>query len=248
MTEKVSAFMMAVLPGAPRRGRASRVALLAAVGLCGLCLHGALSGAEGYKSEALDEKPPETVAEKVRAAVAEKGLRITDPAGKPYADVWLARALKTQKAQDKLGVDYGHVPDGTLLAVIRFHERTGDFRGKTFPAGTFTCRKATMPEDGNHLGVAPTKDFALLCRGEDDTTADVVELEKVVELSQKASKRKHPATLYLMKLFDEAKDAPRLFEDEELDYWILDCQVPRSEKDGAPVRLSLVLVGETEEY
>ena len=81
----------------------------------------------------------------------------------------------------------------------------------------------------------------------------------VVKLSTKVSGAKHPATLYLIKLYDKAKKLPRIVEEEDLEYWILDCEIrnapSKEQKDGGgktsaaagPIRLSLVIEGEAEE-
>lgn len=213
---------------------------------CFAVLLGAADG-KGYRHKPLKEPPPKLVSKKVRELLPPGGIRIVDPKGKPLVDLWLRKNLATRKGKSRLGVNFGQIPVGTLLGVARFPEKSRDFRGNSFPAGTYTFRYMIQPEDGDHLGVSETRDYLLLCRVKEDKKPDPMKPDDLVKLSMKVSRKKHPSVLYLMKMFEKAKKLPRLVEEKDLEYWIFDCEVPHKKKGKKPLRLGVVLVGEAEE-
>ena len=206
-----------------------------------------LAGADKYKFEVLKESPPKSVAKNVQAVVQETGLRVLDGKGKPSVDVWLRKSLTTQKDNGAPGVDYGTVPEGSVLGLIRVHKKGADFRGHKFRAGTYLLRSALQPEDGEHQGTAANRDFLLLCPSKGEIKLDPMPTKEVVKLSVEVSGAKHPSILYLVKLFSEPEGLPKLIHDDDYEYWILDCQIPDAKKGNDPVRLSIVLVGKAEE-
>lgn len=202
-----------------------------------------------YRSDGLKEAPPAEVSESVRKVVAAQGLRVLGPKGKPFVDVWLRKSVPIKADENTLGIDFGSLKDGSLLGVLRFHEKSEDFRDSRVRAGVYTFRYAISPEDGDHQGVADTRDFVLLCPVDLDVKPDPMSTEEVVKLSVKVSRRKHPSTLYLVKMFDKPEKLPRLVHQEDLEYWVLDFQVPVEGKSAkTAVRMGLVLVGLAPEF
>ncbi|HLU48778.1 MAG TPA: hypothetical protein VK116_11870, partial [Planctomycetota bacterium] len=102
--------------------------------------------------------------------------------------------------------------------------------------GIYTLRKLTQPEDGDHLGVSETRDFVVLCPAKSDKTPDPLTERQAVKLSTEVSGSKHPAILYLVKPFDEPKGLPRVYEDEDLGFWIVDVLLPEAPNEGAAAR------------
>ena len=203
--------------------------------------------AAGYRAEPLKEAAPKDVAKNVRDILDTRGLRILDPKGKAWVDIWLRKNVKTQKDEGLNGVQYGMLPEGSVLGVIRYHMKGADFRGHKFPAGVYTFRTGLQPEDGEHLGASDTRDFVLLCPSKGDVKLDPMTTDAVVKESVKVSGAKHPSILYVTKLFDKPEGLPRLIEDEDYEYWILDCQIADAADAKKSVRLGLVLVGRAEE-
>ena len=208
-----------------------------------------LAGESTYRSEALKKAPPAEISGSVRKVIAAHGLRVLGPKGKPFVDVWLRKSVSTKADENTLGIDFGSLRDGTLLGVIRFHAKSDDFRGNRFRPGLYTFRYANRPEDGDHQGTSETRDFVLLCPVDLDVKPDPMPTEEVIKLSVKVSRRKHPSILYLVKMFDKPEKLPRLVNQEELEYWVLDFQVPVEGKSGkTAVRMGLVLVGLAPEF
>ena len=207
------------------------------------------AGESAYRTEALKEAPPAAVSERVRKVIATQGLRVLGPKGKPFVDVWLRNSVTTKADENRLGIDFGSLREGTLVGAVRVHGKSEDFRGNGFRKGVYTLRYGIQPEDGDHQGTAETRDFLLLCPVDLDVKPDPMPTEEVIKLSVKVSRRKHPCVLYLVKMFDKPEKLPRLVHQEELEYWVLDFQVPVEGKSGkTAVRLGLVLVGLAAEF
>jgi hypothetical protein len=220
---------------------------LALLGLFAPARHHAAAAAEGFKLEALKEGPPEKASEEVRKVLQAEGLRVLDPAGKPYADVWLRKEIEPRPDPQELGVDFGVLPEGSLLGLVTFHDTAYDFRGNEVPAGVYTVRNGLQPQDGDHLGVSATRDFLLLSPASLDKKPDAQKTDAVVKMSIEASGKKHPAVFYLMKRFDSPKELPRLIEDKDKDYWVIDCEIPAKGSPKKPIRIGFVLLGEADE-
>jgi len=139
------------------------------------------------------------VSDGVKAVLANPGYRVKDSSGAAFVEVWLAKAVPTEKSADlPRGADFASIPANALLGVIRYAKPGGDFRGQPIPAGVYTMRYNVHPEDGNHQGVAPGRDFILLMPvAVDKDAAAKLSFDEAVELSRKASGTAHPAVLFL---------------------------------------------------
>ena len=70
-----------------------------------------------------------------------------------------------------------------------------DFRGQAIPAGTYTLRYQTLPQDANHMGVSPNPDFLLAIPIASDTNPAANYLfRKLVSLSAQTTGA-HPAVI-----------------------------------------------------
>lgn len=203
--------------------------------------------ADEYALKPLEDEPPKEVPEKIRKELQPGALRVVEEDGDPFVDLWLRKEVATRDPVRTLGIDYGHLPEGTLLGVIRFHGREKDFRGNRFPPGIYTLRTAIQPQDGDHIGVSETRDFVVLAPVKEDEDPKPIAHEPLVELAVKVTGTKHPSILYLTKMFDKPKKLPRVVEDTDREFWILDVEVPEKGKEKKTVRLSIVLVGRAPE-
>lgn len=137
--------------------------------------------------------------EKLKAALQSNGYRVYLPNTLAGCEIWLA--AKIPESQNKAeGVSYPKVGQSTFLGVITFPKGGGaDFRGQPVRAGSYTMRYAVLPNDGNHLGVAPYPDMVLLIpvAGDPDPSLNM-ELGKLVQLSAQARRTGHPAAFEMM--------------------------------------------------
>ena len=89
--------------------------------------------------------------------------------------------------------------ESALLGVISFPSGGKDFRGQAIKPGFYTMRYELLPEDGNHLGVAPTRDFVLLLAAGADNDPDAqYDFAQLVKLSAQAAGTNHPAVFLLL--------------------------------------------------
>jgi hypothetical protein len=142
---------------------------------------------------------PGQASDHVKAALQKEGYRVYLPNTLVGCEVWLAAKVPAAKNTAQ-GVSYPELGDSAFLGVITFPKGGGgDFRGQSVRPGSYTMRYAVLPNDGNHLGVAPYPDFVLLIPiAEDVDPAVKIDLEKLVELSAKAARTQHPAAFEMM--------------------------------------------------
>ena len=76
------------------------------------------------------------------------------------------------------------------MGVIRFSQPAADFRGQRIPAGFYTLRYELIPNDGNHLGVAPN--LLLVPAASDADPKAQFKFEELVALSREATGQNIP--------------------------------------------------------
>ena len=138
--------------------------------------------------------PPSGVSNDLRQAVEDKGYRVTLDSGWT-GEFWFAKNLTTTK-KDVPGALYPGLSDGEFVGVVNFPRGFSDFRGQSLPAGMYSLRYQLLPQDGNHLGVAPNPDFLLAIPAADDSHPDQsYPYKKLVALSAKSAGGNHPAVI-----------------------------------------------------
>ena len=106
------------------------------------------------------------------------------------------------------------MPESTLLGVISFAKDSKDYKGQRIAAGIYTMRYELQPNNGDHLGTAPTRDFVLLMPASADTDpAAVLDYNQMIALGKRASGTNHPLPLNL--LASSATSFPSMSLDEE---------------------------------
>lgn len=149
-----------------------------------------------YKSAPAGALPTE-LAPALAARLQTSGLQVSGPAG-VWCEVWFVKTAPSGPKSTEDAVTLPTVPVGSLLGVIRFAGKGADRRGQQIKAGLYTLRYVQTPVTGDHLGVAPQRDFAALVPiGIDKDPAAVPTLLQVIEMSTKASGTPHPAVLSL---------------------------------------------------
>jgi hypothetical protein len=201
--------------------------------------------ADGVALEALKEAPPEGLSEAVRKELAGEGLRIVQ-GGKPLYDFWLRKTVPTQAPREDLQLKLTELAPGTLVAALRVHAVTPDFRTAKVPAGVYTLRYGVQPEDGDHQGTSDTKDFLLLVQAAADPTPGPIAPDPLNKLSSKVLGRKHPAVLYLVRTTGAAEPAA-VVHDEPKERWILECRTAGSAETAKVLLLGIVVVGKANE-
>ncbi len=165
-----------------------------------------------YKLETADLEPPAEVAAEIRAEIAPKAYRISGPDGVRF-EFWFAKELKAASIpEDKHKRLDGIVPVSLLgAAIVHGEERNIDFREDPLDPGTYTMRMGTQPQDGDHMGTAPTNTFAILIFADRDKgLAAFPDHEEMIDTSREGTIAEHPPILYMQADEDDATEYPRL--------------------------------------
>jgi hypothetical protein len=202
---------------------------------------------EAYKIEVLKEAPPAALSAACKAVLNPEGYRISDGQGKPIADLWLRKAVRAtgKPSGPKGALCFPVLLAGELLGALRFPVEGHDYRDQPIAPGAYTLRYGLQPVNGDHLGVSPYRDFALLVAAAKDSTVDPLPTKKLEDQSAEAAGSSHPAVLMLMPPPPDAKTGT-MVHDEMKDTW--GAVVPLTlaiEVESAPGTLvvQLVLVG-----
>ncbi len=163
---------------------------------------------------------PAGMADMIEAeAVAAKG-----PDGKIAAEFWPRKAAFDGDLVSGFGIRFESMPEGAFLGVVRFPESGSDFREQGVKPGVYTMRYGLHPEDGNHMGVATSRDFALLSRAEADTEpAKNLVFEALTELSISSSGNPHPTIMRLE--LPDGNESGHIWEND-MEHWVLDLAIP----------------------
>jgi len=146
----------------------------------------------------------------LKQAVGEKGYRVILDDGWT-ADFWFIKELKTT-AKEVAGALYPELTNAEFIGVVSLPKGMSDFRGQAIPAGVYTLRYQLLPQDGNHMGVAPNPDFLLAIPAASDANPEQGYLyKKLVALSALASGTNHPAVIAL----DTAGEAAKVAKDAQ---------------------------------
>src|SRR5271167_3059447 len=134
--------------------------------------------------------------DKLKHAVEDKGYRVTLDDGWT-AEFWFAKQLKAA-TKDVSGALYPELANAEFVGAVNFAKGMTDFREQAIPAGVYTLRYQLLPQDGNHLGVAPNPDFLLAIPAASDPMPEQnLPFKKLVALSAQSTGTNHPAVIAL---------------------------------------------------
>jgi len=202
-----------------------------------ILLAAGMAAAEEYKAEA-GAAPPAELSDSVKSLLEKQGVKVSKD-GQPLSQIWYRAALPEPKPTTEANLTMPNVPHGSLLAVIKVEQAYSDRRGQVFKPGLYTMRYSYYPENGDHQGAAPQRDFLLLSPAATDTDgAATPTFKELVEQSKKVSNTLHPA------VFSIWKEDPKFFKEGSLEKvgeadWVL------MRKLGA-VPMSLIVAGKVE--
>ena len=194
-------------------------------------------GQGAYKIEPVATVPSE-IRKTLQDALQSQGTRVVGDKG-AVCEVWVGKAVAASTAGNP-DAAYPGLGVGVLVGVLHFPAAGSDFRGQTIKPGYYTLRYALLPQDGNHMGVNPYRDFLLLSPVAADTQIDkpLPPLD-LYKLSRQASGTNHPA---VMSLVPTAKGAtfPSLGQDDQ-GHTLLQVKLGTG---GGNLPIALVVVGQ----
>ena len=207
-----------------------------------LVLWSSLSAAQA-KLEKIPALNDASVPAAIRAALDAGGSRLARPDGSVLCEIWLRKSLPVGRVAAAKGAAYPEMSESALLGVISFPNGGKDFRGQAIKPGRYTMRYELLPEDGNHLGVTPARDFVLLLEAGADRDPDAqYDFAKLVKLSAQAAGTNHPAAFVL--LAPESGAVPRTYQNPD-GFQVLAGTIKTD--GGKDVLIALVVKGQAEQ-
>ncbi len=197
-----------------------------------------LSAAQNGKVESMGPLTDSAVPEKVRQSLEAKGYRLTLDDAKPSCELWLRKNVPAQ-ANKNAELAYPQFAESTLLGVMHFPQAAADFRGHPIPAGFYTLRYELLPDDGNHLGVAPNRDFVLVIPAQFDPDPNATfKFQELVTMSAKTAGTKHPTPLSLP---PADKPSSGTVTKDDQDHWIFSASLQLA--SGEELLFALIVKG-----
>jgi hypothetical protein len=219
-----------------KRHKASLARIAVLLMLCPVCT------AQSGKVESIGPLTNSAVSEQVRHSLDSMGYRLTLDDPKPCCELWLRKSVPAQTNKNSELV-YPQFAESTLLGVIHFPQSAADFRGHPIPAGFYTLRYELLPDDGNHLGVAPNRDFVLLIPTQSDTDPNSrFKYQELVSMSAKTAGTKHPAPLNLT---PADKPSPGTVAKDDHEHWIFSASLKLV--SGEDLSFALIVKGTAEQ-
>jgi hypothetical protein len=175
-------------------------------------------------------EPPADIAAPVKERLAPGGA--TAKVGDNTMEFWW---VKTLDAKSK---DWSGVAEGTLVGAMKISARFRDIRGRTLQPGTYLLRYALQPQNGDHLGVSPHREFLLATPAAEDTTPDPLGHDPAVDLAKKSINISHPAVISLDP--PVSSEAPLAVTQTDAGHTSVTFEVPTAQ---GPLKFGLILVG-----
>jgi hypothetical protein len=199
------------------------------------------------KVEPLKEAPPSDLADPIREALPDTGLRILDGQGKPFADLWVRKAIPAtgKPSGPKGAVLFPVLAEGELLGAVRLNAEGHDYRDQTIAPGLYTLRYGLQPVNGDHLGVSTYRDYALLVPAEKDQSLAALAPKALEGRSAEAAGSNHPAVLMLVAPPGGAS-SPGVGRDEEKNLWGVVFTLPlgiTGEAGPTPLPVQMIVIG-----
>ena len=146
-----------------------------------------LAAFQGIEAQLHKEPPPQEIAGPVAATLAAGGVRAV--ASGVTIDFWWVKGLQVSATP----VTWAAVAEGSLVGAARIGGDFRDIRGRVIKAGVYTLRYGIQPDNGDHLGTSPFRDFLLLVPAALDTDAAALGHDGTIDLSKRTVGGSHPA-------------------------------------------------------
>ena len=189
-----------------------------------------LAFGQTYKAEAGGAPPAADLPKPLQDALQPQASRVINDQGGVLLEVWLAKTIATNAgASPSSDFLYPGLSEGEFVGVLHFPSAAADFRGQAIKPGFYTLRYGLIPQDGNHMGVNPTRDAVVLCPvAADSDPAKALKFDDLVKLSRQASGTPHPA--FLVGAPVNGSTFPAVAKDDQ-DHWNLQVKLHGSSSD-----------------
>lgn len=226
----------------------TRLTLLLCAGLCVFAAFTAIPEENeiAYNIKPIAKSDMKVIPDALKKQLREASFQITDKQNKLVCEIWFRKAIEVKELPSEDAADgmtnYTMFSEGAFLGVIRFKQKSTNCRGNTIFPGIYTIRYMIMPEDGDHIGVAPYKDFVMLLPAFVDKGEPTMERELIIATALKASE--HPHNLALMPVEKNLEKMP-VFKIDESNNLVLYMQLAKLQVAGTDktkdIRAGIVL-------
>lgn len=177
---------------------------------------------------------PDAIATPVKALLSADGVKVT--AGAATLEFWWVSTLPVTGSGS---ASWSQVAEGVIVGAVRVNGTFKEIRGKTVKPGVYTLRYGLQPQNGDHLGASPFREYLLLSPAAADSDPKPLGFEGTVALSKQTVGASHPATLSL----DPPVATPAVLSvvTNDLDHKGVVCEVKTS--SGGSLRFGLILIG-----
>jgi hypothetical protein len=166
---------------------------------------------------------------------------VTVTAGGNKLEFWWVKSLPLREGASA-APSWADVEDGALAGVLRLSAAWSEIRGYTIRPGVYTLRFALQPQNGDHMGISPHREFLLPAPAAEDTAVAPAGYDGAVALAKKASRRAHPASISIDP--PVATAAPQSTTTSDLGHQVVVMSVPTSA--GKPLIFGVVVEGTIE--
>jgi len=179
---------------------------------------------------------PSELSAGISAVLQKDGTKIMN-GGKVICEIWLRTTTPNGPKSAEDSVSLPNIPQGTLLGAIRFPAKGADRRGNPIAPGVYTLRYSNFPQNGDHQGVAPQRDFMLISKAAEDQDANATpSFKELVATSEKATGIPHPGVFSFWK--QESSFTPGFAKEGEHD-WVLQTKL-------GDIPVAIILIGKAE--
>jgi len=198
-----------------------------------------LAFGQTYKVQNAGAPAAGQIPQPLQNALESQGVKVQSDQGGPLLEVWFAKTVAANSsASPSSDFAYPSLTEGEFLGVLHFPGPGADFRGQAIKPGFYTLRYGLIPQDGNHMGVNPTRDVLVLCPAAADTDLGAnLKFDDLIKLSRQASGTPHPA--FLVGAGVNGTTFPDVSKDDQ-DHWNLQMKLHGSNGD---LPLAFTVVG-----
>lgn len=191
------------------------------------------------KAERFTAPAPSEVAASIKSSLSGDGVKLA--AGAATLEFWWVGALPLSGSgpAERGGPEWSQVAEGAIVGAVRVTGPFKEIRGKTVKPGVYTLRYGLQPQNGDHLGASPFREYLLLSPAAADTDPKPLGFEGTVAISKQTIGTSHPAAL---SLDPPVSTSPVLAAyANELDHKGVTFEVKTS--SGGTLKFGLILVG-----
>ena len=185
------------------------------------------------------DPPPNELKEPIAALLAQGGTRVT--IGAKTLDFWFVKSLPLRSGSSD--VAWSAVDEGALVGAVRVSASHTDIRGKTLKPGVYTLRFALQPQNGDHLGASPYREFLLLGPSAADASPAALGHDAVVDLAKQTIGTSHPAAWSIDPPAAAAAPLSLQKNDAGLTSVIVSVPASRDGKDVGALKFGIVVTG-----